>query len=69
MEYTDKKIVIDLITDEYGVDDMQFVVDMAKNMFDMHITFADILDHVAYIPEDYEKASWTVEMSEIFDDV
>lgn len=68
MVYTEKQIVIDLIIGEFGSEDLQFVVDMAENMFDMHITFSDILDHATYIPEDFEKASWTVEMSEIFDE-
>jgi hypothetical protein len=65
MKYNEVTLVIDLISMEYETQDPDFIRRIAKEQLDTYITHGQVLDHFNYT-QDYEQASYTVEMAEIF---
>ena len=63
--YEEQGLMIDLVVLEFKCIDPEFIQRQVKDIFDHSISIGAIKDHFGYT-EDYEKASYTVEMGEIF---
>ena len=63
--YSEVSLAVDLITNEYGdISPVQICV-KSKEDLDIIITPSEVIDYLN-ISEDFEKESWTIHSSEIF---
>lgn len=66
--YNEKTFCIELIQDAYKTNDVYFIIEKAQSDLGIQLSTIDVLNVLNYVPEDYEKESWRIEMNEFFKD-
>lgn len=65
LPYNEKSFTIDLLSSEYKTRDPNIIKQKSKEIFNDDLTISEIKDYLN-CEEDFEKISYSIQMSEIF---